>query len=136
MTHLKAYMIKEKGFITLMTVIIVVAVAAALTISVILLGTDSLRTGQIVNNEQEATATADACAEEALGQIRTRDLIGSGSMSVGTGTCSYVITSGGGEARTIEVTASASGITRRIRITIDAMNPELHVTAWEDVADF
>lgn len=129
------YRANKKGFVTLISVIIMVAVAGALAISVILLGTDSLRTGEVVNDEKETLAIADACAEEALGQVRTRDLTGTANLSVGAGTCTYTITAGAGEARTIEVTATAGSVTRKIRIEIDAIDPAVHITSWEDVAD-
>jgi len=135
MMYIKGDIKRRNGFITLMSVIVMVAVASALAISVILLGTDSLRMSGVVNDEKEAMAIADACAEEALGQIRAHDLVGTANLSVATGTCTYPITAGAGEARTVEVTAAAAGITRKIRITIDAIDPALHITAWEDVAD-
>jgi mitochondrial fission protein ELM1 len=124
------------GFITLISVIVMVAVSSALAVSVILLGLDSMRTGQTINESNEAVAIADACAEEALEQIRTNDLIGAQAVTVGNGECSYTIQDEGGEARRIEVTATAYSVTRRILVTTSTRTPDITITSWRDVASF
>ncbi|MFH1188838.1 MAG: hypothetical protein V1652_03275 [bacterium] len=129
-------MSKRGGFITLMSVIIMVAVAASLAISVILMGVDSLRTGQSIEAANEATAIADACAEESLEQIRVYNFIGTQNLTIGSGTCSYTITNDGGENRTIEISAVALSVTRRVRIITDVITPEIHIATWQDVTSF
>lgn len=135
MEHMSMYR-HEDGFITLMTVIIIVAVSAALAISVILMGVDSLRTGATVTESNEAAALADACAEEALEQIRSYGFTGTQEVTLESGTCSYTVINDGGESRTIRVTSTASTVTRRVRITIDALTPEINIVDWQDVAIF
>jgi len=72
---------------------VISAVGIIITLSVILLGLGSSRTSFSLEQSNQAKALANACAEEALWQIRdSMAFTGSGSLVLGQGTCGYAVT--------------------------------------------
>jgi hypothetical protein len=117
--------------------LIVGVVGVAVAVSLLLLGTGASRTSFAQEQSYQAKALADACAEEALQQIRdSAPFTGSGTLTVGQGTCTYTVTSQGGPNRTIISTGTVSTMTRRERVIIDQINPTINVTSWQELADF
>lgn len=89
------------------------------------------------NQSSEAYYYASACAEEALQQIHDSvSFSGSGNLSMGNGNCNYTVTAGAGHNRTIEASGIVETIVRKIRITIDKIQPDINIVSWEEVADF
>ena len=122
-----------QGFITLLSVLVVGAVATAVAISLILLGLGSARTSFALQQSNQAKALANACAEEALEQIReSTPFTGSGNLSNSDGTCSYAVTSQGGQNRTLMTTGTVQMVWRKITITISNISPTITVTSWQE----
>lgn len=127
----------NRGYITLISVLVVGAVGVTIALSLILLGLGSSRTSFAVEQSNQAKALANACAEEALQQIRdSTPYTGSGNLSLGQGTCSYTVTSQGGQNRTIVSTGTVGTIVRKVKIIITKINPNITVSTWQEVADF
>lgn len=128
---------KKGGFITLISVLVVSAVAVAVTLSLILLGIGSSRTSFAVQQSNQAKALANACAEEALQQIRdSTPFVGSGNLTLGQGTCSYTVTSQGGQNRTITASGTVGTVVRKTKVIINNISPTITVTSWQEVSDF
>lgn len=109
----------------------------AITISLILLGLGSSRTSFAVEQSNQAKALVNACAEEALQQIRDfLPFTGSGSLTLGQGSCSYTVTSQGVQNRTIIASGTVGTIIRKVRITINKINPTIVATSWQEVDGF
>lgn len=126
-----------KGFTTLVSVLLVGVLGLAISVSLLLLGLASSRTSFAQEQSYQAKALADACAEEALQQIHdSTPFTGSGSLTLGQGSCTYTVTSQGGSNRTITAVGTVSSMTRRVRVIIDSINPAINVTSWQEVADF
>ncbi|MBI5356237.1 hypothetical protein HZB78_01330 [Candidatus Collierbacteria bacterium] len=127
----------QKGYIALITVLVTGAVGAAIAVSLLLLGLGFGRTSFSLEQSNQAKALANACGEEALRQIRdSTPFTGTGNLTIGQGTCSYTVTSGGGQNRTITSTGTIGTIVRKIKITIDKISPSINITSWQEVADF
>ena len=127
----------QKGYIALITVLVTGAVGVAITVSLLLLGLGSSRTSFSLEQSNQAKALANACAEEALQQIRdSTPFTGTGNLTLGQGSCSYTVTSGGSQNRTITSTGTVGTIIRKVKITIDKITPSIYVTSWQEVADF
>lgn len=127
----------QRGFATLVSVLLVGVIGLAIAVSLLVLGVGSSRTSFAREQSYQAKALADACAEEALEQIRdSTPFIGSGALTLGQGSCSYIVTSQGGANRTIISVGTVASMTRRARVTIDQINPAINVTSWQEVADF
>ena len=113
------------------------AVGIALTLSVILLGLGSARTSFALEQSNQAKALANACTEEALQQIRESTLFtGSGTLTLGQGTCTYTLTSQGGQNRTIDASGTVGTIIRKVKVIINQVTPLITLTSWQEVSDF
>lgn len=124
------------GYIALIGVLIIGAVGVAITSSLILLGLSSSRTSFAVEQGSQAKALASACAEEGLEQIRnSTGFAGSGNLFLGQGVCSYTVTNGGGQNRTIDSSGTIGTIIRKVKVVISGISPLITVTLWQEVGD-
>lgn len=127
----------NNGYIALITVLVTGAVGVAISASLLLLGLGSSRTSFALEQSNQTKALANACSEEALQQIRdSTPFTGTGSLTMGQGTCTYTVTSQGGQNRTITATGTVDTIVRKVKVIIDKINPSINVTSWQEVADF
>jgi len=117
-------------------VLVVGAVGIAVTLSLILLGLGSSRTSFALEQSNQTKALTNACAEEAMQQIRdSMSFTGNGNLSLRQGTCNYTVTSQGGQNRTITALGTVGTIVRKVKIIISKINPTITVTSWQEVAD-
>jgi len=124
------------GYITLVSVLVVGAVGVAIATSLILLGLGSSRTSFAIEQSNQAKGIANACAEEALQQIRdSTPFTGSGNLTLGQGICTYAVTNQGGQNRTIVSSGTVGSMIRKVKIIIDKINPTIQVVSWQEVAD-
>jgi len=127
----------KKGYIALISILIITAVTSLVAISAILMSINESNMGLTKNLSAEAYYLAEACAQEGLQQIADSiPFTGSGGLSLGNGTCSYVVASQGGQDRTVEASGTVNNIIRKTKITVDAITPNVNVTLWDEVADF
>lgn len=124
----------QKGFIALLSVLILSAVATAIAVSLLFLGTTASQTIRTREASLGARELANACADEALEQIReSTSFTGTNSLTIGGGSCDYTVTAQSGENRTITAVGTLNTVVRKISITIDQINPTIRVTQWEEV---
>lgn len=127
----------NKGFILLTTVLIIGAIGVSVAVSLVLLGLSSSRTSFSFEQSNQAQALATACMEEALQQIRdSTPFEGSDDISLGQGECSYTVVNEGGQERTITAFGEVGTIVRKVKVTLDTINPAINITSWQEVADF
>ncbi len=116
-----------------MSVLIVGVVGTAITTSLILLGLGSSRVSFAIEQSNQAKALANACAEEALQQIKeSSSYTGSGELSLGQGSCSYTVKSQDGQDRTIAASGTVGTIGRNVAILIDQVDPVIGVVSWRE----
>lgn len=130
--------IKTKGYIALTTALIVGAVGTVVGVSILTLALYYTKTSLLSYFSLESKGMANACAEEALKRIRLENYVGNGSLTIDGKSCSYNIT---GTIPNLEIRASNSTTavnqtTRKVKITIDQINPTIRITSWQEVADF
>jgi hypothetical protein len=124
------------GYVTLLSVLIFGAVGMAITLSVILLGTAATQTSLTFQQSNQAKSLANACAEEALVIIDNTTLFeGSAGLTLGAGTCSYTVVRLSAENRTIATSGTVGTVIRKINISLDDINPTIHITSWQEVAN-
>ena len=127
----------QSGYIVLISVLVLASAGAAISIAVILLGLGSSRSSFAIEQSKAAAGLANACAEEALQQIREQTgFTGAGNLTLGNGTCAYNVSDLGGSSRRITASGTAGTIVRKASIDIDAINPQINVVSWQEVADF
>mgnify|MGYP001562300226 CR=1 FL=1 len=127
----------QSGYIALMAVLITGLIAVSITTSLLLFGTSETKTAITREESERARAYANACAEEALQQIRSSTgFTGSGSLTFGADSCSYTVTGLGGENREITATGAVNTVVRKVKAVVSDINPQILVSSWQEVADF
>jgi hypothetical protein len=127
----------NKGYIGLLTMLFIGAAVTAISVTVILLGLSVSRSSFSIVQSAAARGLADACTEEALQQIR--DFVpfsGSGSLSMGAGSCSYTVVKGTGQNRTATASGIVGTVVRKVKVTVTRINPQMTIGSWQEVVDF
>lgn len=129
---------KQTGFVTLLSVLILSAVAIAVTVSILLLGLGVSRTSFAVIQSVQARSLANACAEEGLQRLRESVYYaGDETKTFPTGTCTIQAISGtGNNNRTLQTIATVGTVQRKVKIIISKIHPAPVITSWQEVADF
>jgi len=131
------YTVQKRGFMALISILVVGAVGIAIALALLGLGLGSARTSFAVEQSNQAKALANACAEEGLQQIRDSiSFVGTGNLALGQGACSYAVTSQGEQNRTITALGAAGTITRKVKVVIDAISPMIQIVSWQEVDNF
>lgn len=127
----------SQGYIALITTLVVGSLAMLVTVGMLSIGITQTQTALVSYDGYRAQQLAEACAEYALQEIRnSTSFSGSGGETLGAGSCTYDVNSGGGENRTIEALGTVKDNTHRIEISIDQINPSINVTSWQLVDTF
>lgn len=129
--NMRNFLKKEnRGFSTLLIVILLGGVALTLTLTLSTSSVWSIR-GSINSKTANITkALVDACAEVALESMREQNsYTGSGNVTLDGNSCSYAVTNTGGNSRSVTVIGTVNGITRRLAITTGSFNP-LIISSW------
>ena len=125
----------KKGYIALTTVLIVGMVASVIMVSLLALGLGYSRTSNTTALSMQARSLSNACAEEALRQIRLVNTYTAtnATLSLGGGSCVYTVTNTGGNTRQIDTTATVQTIVRRVRVTTSALSPKIVISSWQEI---
>lgn len=127
----------NKGFVTLLFVLIVFAVGLAVSSSLLLSGVASSKSSFTLNQSDQAKALADACAERGLEAVRDDNgYVGTTNLSLGQGSCSYTVSNIGGSNRIIVATGAVGTIIRKTKVIVDQITPQINISSWREVADF
>ena len=124
----------NRGFAALVGVLIFGGFAIAITSAMMYSGMRSKQSSLVLRQSYEAKAIGRACADTALQSIHDNtSYTGSGSVTLGTGSCTYTVTSGGGAIRTISVTSTVGRITKTFTIVTSQVSPTIVVSSWREV---
>jgi hypothetical protein len=127
---------KSGGYVVLLTVFVVGAVALSIAVTLLFSGVDLARNATLKEQSKQARALADACAEEALEQIReSQTFTGYGTLTLSTGSCGYSVTNLGGQNRQIAASSTVESAIRKVKLLIDQVKPTINVTSWQEVVD-
>jgi len=125
--------IKNKGFSTLLIVILLGSVTLTLALTLSTSSVWSIKSSTDTRNGNITKAMANACAEVALEVLReNNNYTGSGNTMIDSNTCDYIITNTGGATRLISVLSVVNEITRKLSIETSSFNP-LVVSSWSEV---
>ena len=127
----------RKGYIALLSVILISAIGLSIMLSVIATGVDAVETDFSLQQSGGARSLASSCVEEALQKIlETSSTSSNGNLSIASGTCTYVITATSGQIITIKATGVLSTVTSKIKVVLASTTPSITLSSWEEVADF
>jgi type II secretory pathway component PulK len=125
---------KVKGFIALITVLIILAITLAVGISLSLGSISETRTGLQKTQSSTAYYLANLCTEEALMKLKENsNYAGNEIINMENGSCEILPIEGNW---IIKVLANSSGQVRKMKIVISQINPEMIINSWEEVAEF
>ena len=122
---------KKKGYVALMTVIILGVVATLVATSLVLLGLGHTRSSLSESQSAGSKAAADACIDDALRQIRlSSSYTGNGNLSLTGATCTYTVIAG--STGSIVATGVSGNTTRRVTVDISSRTPNIVFTKWQE----
>lgn len=127
----------RKGYIALISVILIGTLGTAIMISVINSGISSGKTDFALQQSGSTRVLASSCAEEALQVIlETGTTTGGGALTIGSGTCTYLITSQNGQNITVNSTGILGTITAKVQVVISTTSPSIVLSSWKEVSGF
>jgi len=128
----------QKGFIALITVLIISAILLMISISSNLFGISESDMGLQKSQASQAFYLANLCSEDALMKLKNDiNYLGNENLIFDNGSCSILpIESGSGESRTVKTIGSIQNQIRKIRIEMGRINPSLQISLWQEVSDF
>lgn len=134
MMHLRA----RNGYVFLVTVLMIGAIASTTLLSLLLLGWAAEQNGALVERSQHAFELMQTCAERTLRSLRLDPTYaGNETFSFGRGTCTVHAIGGGGNLdRTICIESVSGPVTRRSEIQLSRIFPVTTVRSWQEVSTF
>ncbi len=124
----------NRGFAALIGVLVLGIVSATAASALVFSSTRSLEASLGLRQYYEAKGIARACADVALRQIHDNlAYTGSGSVTLGAGSCTYSVANSGGSVRTISVTATVANVTKKLLISTSSLSPKILISSWREV---
>lgn len=123
-----------RGFIALMTVLIIFVIALIVGLSSSLLSIGEVTVGLKKTQSSQAFFLADLCAEQALMNLK-EDINYSGDeiIEIEGRNCQILPIEGNW---TIKVSAIFQDQIKKIKIVVSQVNPETIIESWQEVAEF
>ena len=128
---------RRSGFILLVGILVVGAVGLAVSISVALLGVGFSKTTTSLQQSNQARGLANACAEYGLEKLRESvSYAGNETLTIGSSTCAILSVLGSGNAnRTVQASSTVGTVTRKVKVQVLQVAPQVILTSWQEVAD-
>jgi hypothetical protein len=123
---------QQKGFVALVTVLIMSTVIVVLSMGMQLGARNTLSSADVLRDYLQSQYAVDACAEIGLLHVRNSDTTsGSGSETVNDADCSYSIVSAGTESFGMNIVGNKNNTYYEVDVTVDALFPAVNITSWE-----
>lgn len=121
------------GYVLLLSVLVVGAVGVSIAVSLLLLGLSNSLSSFALEQSNGAKALSNACAEEALEQIFLNNaFVGTNSLTLGQGSCSYTVTNTGTNSRQIVATGTIGSVVRKLVVNTNALSPKITIGSWQE----
>lgn len=126
------------GYVFLVTVLIVGAVATTVVSSFLLLATTSMRTTLLFEQSAQALASAQTCIERALRELRLDGgYAGNVVSSLSSSSCRILPIAGeGNEDRSVCTEGRSGSAVRRLEVMISDILPSTSISSWREVPAF
>jgi type II secretory pathway pseudopilin PulG len=123
----------DKGFSTLIIVIVLGVIALSLTLAISTSSVWSIRANMNAKTSNITKSLVNACAEVALEKMRENNsYVGTDNVTLNGNTCSYTIIDAGGNTRSITISGAVNDITRKLFITTNDSDP-ITIISWREV---
>ncbi len=129
---------RRPGYMFLVSVLFIGAIATATSVSLMLLGWAAQQNGQLVAQSTQAFEYAQTCAERTLRNLRYDPAYaGSGTITLSDGSCAVrSVTGQGNDTRVICSTGYSGQNTRRLEVVVSRLYPSVIVQSWREVSSF
>lgn len=126
---------KKQGYVSIVTMVILMLIVLTVTISVITVQIDSNLSYRTNTDSAKARANADSCAEVAINKLKeSTAYTGNETLTTDHGTCQIVsITGSGNTNRVINVKGDFNTVTRKVQISISQVNASTVISSWLEV---
>ena len=125
---------QNRGFIGLLTVIVLGAMILSIGISTAFIGQTQLTLSAHADYEYAVRELVSACVEESVHRLKLDSAYAGGTVPLGSDTCTVAV-SGSGTTRTIAATATVNGYTKAVTATATLkQNASLNAKAWSVTA--
>lgn len=124
-----------KGFITLISVIIVSGVGLVVVFSSLSINIENVVAISAIEKGKKSKALAESCAEIALNELKISDTYaGNETRNLSFGDCNISTVSGSGNTnRGFQVSSNEEGYYYRIDIVVNTLNPDTIIQSWEEI---
>lgn len=128
----------RNGYILLITILVIGAVASAILSSLMLLGISANQVSFSVLQANQSLANAQACAEYGLKKLReSPSYAGNEFLTVGTDQCEILTIGGiGNNNRVLCAEGRVGDSIRRLEVVINQVLPQTKIYSWQEVAVF
>lgn len=125
----------KKGYITLLSVIILTSMASLIVAGGLLTNIDKLDIVNSVEGSKIAKLSAESCAEIAINNLKSNlNYTGNETINFENSTCSIGIINGNGnQNRSFETSGLYLNIEKRYLIQIETINPTTNITSWREI---
>lgn len=128
----------RRGYIFLVSVLVIGAIASASAFTLLLLGLAQEQSGFTVVQSVQALELAETCVERAFHSLRDDPAYAGGEhFSLTGGSCSIGRIGGAGnEERTVCVEGFGGDAVRRLEVSVQRLYPSVEIEGWKEVAVF
>lgn len=128
----------RRGYIFLLSVIMIGAIATATLSSLLMIGVGSMQIGFTVRQSEQARSLAQTCAERALRALwEDTSYAGIEALTFSEGQCDILRVGGSGnENRSVCAEGRVGSTVRRYEILLEQVLPSIQVSAWREVDQF
>jgi hypothetical protein len=126
------------GFILLISILMIGAIASAILSSLLLLGISANQVSLSVKESTQAFAGARGCAEVAMLKLRqSPSYAGNEFLTLGTGQCEILPIGGiGNNNRSVCIEGTSGEAMRRLEVAVNQVLPQTTVYSWQEVSIF
>jgi len=130
----KSLKANDRGFIALITVLIILAIALSVGLNVGLLSISEATMGLKKSQSSQAYFLANLCAEQALMKLKEDiNYSENKTIEIEGGNCQILPIEGNWIIKTI---GNFQNNFKKIKIVVTQVNPEMMISSWQEVADF
>jgi type II secretory pathway component PulK len=132
----KAFKLKpnNKGFIALLTILIILGVVLLIALGISQLSISEAQMGLQKSQSSQAYYLANLCAEEALMKLKEdSNYSGNEIVAIEESNCQILPIEGNW---TVKVLGTFLNQTKKMKIVVSQINPEMVIESWQEVAEF
>ena len=138
MTFLSKNQESNKGYIALVSVLVLGAIALLIALTLNFFNLTSFLIFRATSASTKSLYLASACAEEGLRKLREDPAYaGNETINLDGSSCLILpIETGEGGVLILKTSSNYEGYPRRLRIEIGQVSPQIRINSWQEVADF